>query len=137
MRSHKPTHSSCPFHDCSKKPFIEVVKTAKGDTNTSPIVNNKIVFIVEGRIRVSFHELPAHEGVKGQMIFLPAGEQYSYEVLADGMIVVLRSHKPITLCRMFPIEKLYRSQATTQEHLKERGKKYRYAGDHPKNMALS
>ena len=135
---HNPFHPSCPFHDCSKKPLVEVIKVAKADqSEPSPTTNNKIIFIVEGRIRFSFRELLAHESVKGQMIFLPADEQYSYEVLADGMIVVLRLHKPITLCRMFPIEKLYRSQATTQEHSQERGKKHRYAGDQPKDLALS
>lgn len=68
---------------------------------------NKIVFLIEGRVRLNFREQPAYEVVKGQILFVPAGGDYSYEVLANTVAVIFRLHQPVMLCQSYSIEKLY------------------------------
>lgn len=104
---YKSEHLSCVCYDQSKKPIIEVVRAEKNSRKNLPVSYNEIVFIMEGRVRYSFKELVTHEAVKGQIIFRPAGADYSYEALIDSVVVIFRIHKPIILCDSFAIEKLY------------------------------
>ena len=120
---YKSEHLNCSNYDLSEKPLIEVLKIVKGDSNKSSVISNEIVFIIEGRIRYRFQDLPTHEGVKGQIIFRPAGKHYSYEALTDSTVVVFRLLNPLLLCRRFSIEKLYGIQAIVPGSMPEREKK--------------
>lgn len=104
---YKQEHLSCLNYNPGEKPMVEVVKIVKGEKRKLSVNNNEIVFIIEGRVRYYFKEFPTHEAVKGQIIFRPAGADYSYEGLADSIVVIFRVHKPIALCDQFSIEKLY------------------------------
>ena len=119
---YRSEHTNCLNYDHSEKPLIEVVKIVKGDCNKSSVANNEIVFIIEGRIRYCFHDFPTHEGVKGQIIFRPQGEHYSYEALADSTAVIFRLLDPVLLCRKFSIEKLYGTKAIVPRCFPEREK---------------
>ena len=105
--TYKGEHTNCSNYDHSEKPLIEVVKIAKGEGSKSSVISNEVVFIIEGRVRYCFQNLPTHEAVKGQIIFRPAGEHYSYKALADSTVVIFRLINPLLLCRKFSIEKLY------------------------------
>ena len=120
---YKNEHLNCSNYDLSEKPIIEVLKIVKGDSNKSSVINNEIVFIIEGRIRYRFQDLPTHEGVKGQIVFRPAGEHYSYQALIDSTVVVFRLLNPLLLCRRFSIEKLYGIQAIVPGSMPERENK--------------
>ena len=121
--TYKSEHTACSNYDLSEKPLIEVVKIVKGNSSKLSVINNEIVFIIEGRVRYCFQDLPTHEGVKGQIIFRPAGEHYSYEALADSIVVIFRLLNPLLLCRKFSIEKLYEIQAIVPGCFPEREKK--------------
>ena len=115
-------HTNCLNYDYSEKPLIEVVKIVKGEGSKSSVVNNEIVFIIEGRVRYCFQNLPTHEAVKGQIIFRPSGEHYSYQALADSIVVIFRLINPLLLCRKFSIEKLYGIKAIVPGCFPEREK---------------
>jgi len=121
---YKGEHLNCSNYDLSEKPLIEVVKMVTGTSNKSVVINNEIVFIIEGCIRYCFKGLPTHEGAKGQIIFQPAGEHYSYEALADSTVVIFRLLNPLSLCRKFSIEKLYGIPAIVPGNVPEREKKH-------------
>ena len=119
---YKGEHTNCSNYDHSEKPLIEVVKIAKGERNKSAVINNEIVFIIVGRVRYCFQNLPTHEAVKGQIIFRPASEHYSYDALADSTVVIFRLPNHIQLCRNFSIEKLYGIKAIVPGAMPEREK---------------
>lgn len=100
-------HLTCINYDNEKKPVIEVVKIVKGEKGDLSISNNEIVFFIEGRMKYIFRDFPEYEGVKGQLLFLPAGGDYSYLAKANTMMIVFRLTSPIMLCRNFSIDKLY------------------------------
>lgn len=104
-------HSGCFNYDCSEKPQIEVEKIVKGTTGILSLKNNEIVFVTEGRIRFAANDYPVYEGFKGQMLFLPAGGNYSYEALLHSTVIVFRFHESIRLCDNFDLERLYEEKA--------------------------
>ncbi|WP_455638615.1 helix-turn-helix domain-containing protein [Parabacteroides sp.] len=100
-------HSGCFNCDRSEKPQIEVKKIVKGDTGILSLKENEIVFVTEGRIRFVANDFSGCEGLKGQMLFLPAGGNYSFDALAHSTITVFRFYESIRLCDNFDLEKLY------------------------------
>lgn len=100
-------HLACLHYDHQEKPGIVVRKGTKGRKRKVSIGMNKIAFIIKGRVRLNFKDQPAYEVVKGQIVFIPAGGDYSWELLANTMAVIFRLHQPVMLCSTFSIERLY------------------------------
>ncbi len=108
---YRQEHICCPNYDQTEKPTIEVVKIVKGEKKELSASNNEIVFIIEGRMRYYFQDIPAYEAVKGQILFRPVSTHYSYEALSNSLVVIFRIHKPIELCCKYSLEKLYGQQS--------------------------
>lgn len=106
-------HSGCFNNDRSEKPQIEVKKIVKGDTGILSLKDNEIVFITEGRISFVANDFSGCEGIKGQILFFPAGGNYSFEALAHSTITIFRFYESIKLCDNFDLEKLYEKKALT------------------------
>lgn len=100
-------HSSCFNCDHSEKPQIGVEKIEKGETRILSLNNNEIVFVIEGRVRFSSDDYSEYEGFKGQMLFLPAGGNCSFEALSHSRLIIFRLYESIRLCDNFDLEKLY------------------------------
>ncbi|MCD8267223.1 MAG: hypothetical protein LUD46_01275 [Parabacteroides sp.] len=109
-------HSGCFNYDRSEKPQIEVERVVKGDTGILSLKENEIVFITEGRIRFVSNGLSNCDGLKGQMLFLPAGRNYSFEALADSAITIFRFYESIRLCDNFDLENLNKEKAAASSY---------------------
>lgn len=110
-------HMKCFHFDTAEKPAIELVKIAKGTGANIKLHANEIVFFLEGRLRFTFKDFPDYEGMKGQIVFLPAeGEEYSYRAVTPTVVMVFRIYDPIRLCDNFSIEKLYGSKPQGDTH---------------------
>ena len=124
---YKSEHLSCAQYDNSENPGIEVVKIVKGKREKLSVATNEIIFVVEGRIRLCFRELPSYEGVKGQVLFIPASADYVYEAPTDTTLVIFRLTQHVMLCSNYSIEKLYGikprvPQADREEALADKNK---------------
>lgn len=104
-------HLACLHYDHQEKPGIAVRKAPRGKRRKVSTAMNKIVFLIEGRVRLNFRDQPAYEVVKGQIVFIPAGGDYSYELLANTVAIIFRLHQPVMLCQSYSIEKLYELNA--------------------------
>lgn len=102
-------HLRCFNYDNSDKPAIQTVKFVKGSAGNSAVHSNEIICIMEGRIRFSSKNYPQHEGIKGQIFFLPIASNYAYEAMANSMVVVFRISSPIILCQNISLENLYKA----------------------------
>ncbi|MDL2257336.1 helix-turn-helix transcriptional regulator [Bacteroidales bacterium OttesenSCG-928-I14] len=100
-------HVNCFNYDKRSKPQVEVVKFAKWKKGNLLLGESEIVFFMEGRIKLVFNNSPEQEVTKGQFLFLPSGGKYSFQVMANTMIIVFRINKQIRLCDTFDIEQLY------------------------------
>ena len=104
---YKAEHLACPYYEQGERPVIEVAKMVIGEKKKLSVANNEIVCMIEGRMRFYFLEIRTYEAVKGEILFLPVGGNYSYEALTECMVVIFRVHKPIQFCENYSIEKLY------------------------------
>lgn len=95
--------------DCRKteKTVIEVVKMVRGKTDETDLLHHKVIFILEGSVRLSSKDKPNHQAVKGKMLFLLAGSRCSYIAMEDTTILLFRIQTPIQLCRNYSLEDLY------------------------------
>lgn len=109
-------HVSCFYFDTTGKPAIEPVKIAKGAKGDFHTRSNEILFFIEGRMQLISEDFPEYEGMKGLIVFLPAGKIYSYTALSTTVLIVFRIYKPIRLCNNFTIEKFYASKQTEDTH---------------------
>lgn len=109
-------HLNCFNYDKGKKPMIEPVRIAEGDKGNSTSTSNMVVFILEGRINYIFKDCPAHDGHKGQILFIPSGSSYSYMALTHVKFLVFRIYEPITLCANYSLEKLYKKNKENREN---------------------
>lgn len=108
-------HLRCFNYDRSDRPVIETAKIVKKSVGNAALNCNEIIFIVEGRVRFASQNYPQYEGYKGQVLFLPAASNYSYEALADATIVVFRINNPVVLCKCLPLEKLYNTSQQSRD----------------------
>jgi len=117
-------HFACYNHDPLERPQIEVANIPSGQIGESTIVDNMIIFFVEGRVRFTYHDFSDHDGVTGKFVLLPAGKKYSVTTLSDACLVVFKLSKMISLCENFityrsstQSEEMYDSDSTTEKSL--------------------
>jgi len=99
-------HLGCFNYDNSNKPAIEILNLAKGTGESITTNNNEIVFFLEGKLRFLFKDFPEYTASKGEIIFLPAEEKFSYKALSDCSIIIFRIKDSIRLCDAYPIENI-------------------------------
>lgn len=108
-------HEGCCHFDKSDKPVIELVRIAKGSKRDLYINFNKVVFIMEGRLRFYFSDFPNIECMKGQILFLPSGSQYSFQATMPTVVMVFRILDSIHLCDNFSMEELYENKKNSED----------------------
>ena len=119
-------HERCRYFDKpdkAGKPVIELVRIAKEDEGDWRVSSNEIVFFMEGRVRFVSGNLP-FEGMKGQMLFLPAGRRYSFRALQPAEVIIFRVLVPARLCDNFSLEKLYATERKVKGNRKRATRDY-------------
>jgi AraC-like DNA-binding protein len=69
--------------------------------------SHEVVFFISGRLKYHFRTFSDVFLSKGQILFIPAGEGFSYKVVSSVTLIVFRVHNHLQLCENFQIEKLY------------------------------
>ena len=100
-------HKLCANCRKTGKAAIEVVKMVKGKSEVADLIFHKIIFIAEGRLKLSYKDEPGYQTAKGKMLFLVAGSRCSYKAIENTTVVFFRIQAPINLCRDFSLEDLY------------------------------
>lgn len=109
-------HLNCFNYELSEKPIIEVERIDKEEKKEFSTINNKVFFILEGKVQFSAENLPDYQGQKGQILFIPAGANYSYKALTTSMLLIFSIQQPMMLCSNLSMEELYKQKKTSQEN---------------------
>lgn len=109
-------HLTCIHFDKTADPQIELVKIDKGEKQTIELNQNEILFFLEGRLQLGFKGFPEYEGLKGKILFLPAGQTYTCQALTKALVLVFRLTDAVRLCDSFHIEKLSTLKTTDKEN---------------------
>lgn len=72
---------------------------------------NKIVFVLSGKIAVSFEKLVNKEVKKGEFFFVPPKSQYRSTALEDSVILLFRLNTSFNFCDHFSFEMLLKNEA--------------------------
>jgi AraC-like DNA-binding protein len=103
----KEEHDVCYCYDNEENPFVKLMVIKRGEMNRITLPTNEIVFIMEGKIDISCGNYSDREYGKGTLLFLPAGEQLSYQANATSIVLILRLTDNIYLCHNYSIKQLY------------------------------
>lgn len=108
----------CIRLDATEAPVIELIRVAKGNGSNGKLYlrTNEILFVMEGHVQFIFSNFPDYEAVKGQILFFPAGGNYSYRGLSYATLLVFRIGRQVQLCDSFLIDKLYASRQKVDSH---------------------
>ena len=53
------------------------------------------------------------------MLFIPSGHRYSYSMMADAVIMVIRLYNSIKLCERYPIERLFEAESYSGDNFEK------------------
>jgi len=99
-------HLSCYCYDKDEKPMVEIRKVKNMAMGEILFSCNEIVFVLEGRLRLSLRNNPDGELRSGQIVFLPAGDKLHYKALTRCRLLIFRLEDSIHLCHTFGLERL-------------------------------
>jgi AraC-like DNA-binding protein len=108
-------HLNCFHYDKTENPQIELVTRPKGFEEVRKANNNEVVFFMNGKLKYRFRTFSDVILSKGQILFVPAGESFSYKVVSNVTLIVFRLYDHVQLCESFQLEKLYGSRGTEPE----------------------
>ena len=99
-------HLRCFNYEASDRPLIEKVSLKKEDKWNMSSLDNKIIFIVDGKIRFSYGEYSNREITSNKIVLLPSGNNFKSEILEDSFIFVFRLRMKVQLCDIYSLDKL-------------------------------
>lgn len=101
-------HFSCYNYEKGQNARLEILKVPAGEKIIRDLVDNEIVFVVDGIFTVSYGK-DAHIDVpKGKILFYPPGSHVEATVVEDAHLIICRVRGLVQLCECLPLDQLYR-----------------------------
>jgi AraC-like DNA-binding protein len=104
---YKEEHVNCFLYDNYNDPIIMRVDKMKGETLHVNGVNNRIFFLLKGKINFLYAS-KQNTCEEGNFILLPRGCEYIMKMEKDTSIVVVDVHYNVNFCEHFPLEILHK-----------------------------
>ncbi len=109
---YKEEHLSCFQYSKGQDPIIERIE--RGKDKYFQIYNdvNKIIFVLKGKIIISFNEQINVEIKEGEFFFVPPKSQYSSVAEEDSVVLLFRLNLSFNFCEHFSFEMLLSGKNT-------------------------
>lgn len=108
-------HLSCYNYEKGDKLAIEGLKFEAANSWENIVDDSKIIFVVEGSLRISYGDIIDKEVHQGQMFILRQGYHYKAYAEKDIFIMIFRMNAQINLCDRFSLQQLYAEGINTQD----------------------
>ena len=112
---YKEEHLACYNYQKEDKAPIEGLKINAANLWENIAEESKIIFVIEGRISISYGEVTDRMVDSKQMFILRQGYQYRVYVEEDTFIIIFRISSQINFCDRFSIQQLYKKESKTEE----------------------
>ncbi|QIK54723.1 helix-turn-helix transcriptional regulator [Dysgonomonas sp. HDW5B] len=112
---YKEEHLACYNHQKEDKAPIEGLKINAANLWENIAEESKIIFVIEGRINISYGEVTDRIVESKQMFILRQGYQYKAYVEEDTFIMIFRISSQINFCDRFSIQQLCKKESKTEE----------------------
>ncbi len=100
-------HFACYYCNEVERTLVEILRVDHMETGEILLLQNEIIFILEGKLSFTFRDHTGGEIGKGQLMFLPVGDRLFYRAVDNSLVLVVRMHE-MRLCQSFSVEKLYK-----------------------------
>lgn len=112
---YKEEHLACYNYQKENKAPIEGLRINAANIWENIAEESKIIFVIEGRINISYGEITDRIVDSKQMFILRQGYQYKAYVEEDTFIMIFRISSQINFCDRFSIQQLYKKESKTEE----------------------
>ncbi len=112
---YKEEHLACYNYQKENKAPIEGLRINAANIWENIAEESKIIFVIEGRINISYGEVTDRIVESKQMFILRQGYQYKAYVEEDTFIMIFRISSQINFCDRFSIQQLYKKESKTEE----------------------
>ncbi len=112
---YKEEHLACYNYQKEDKAPIEGLRINAANIWENIAEESKIIFVIEGRINISYGEVTDRIVDSKQMFILRQGYQYKAYVKEDTFIMIFRISSQINFCDRFSIQQLYKKESKTEE----------------------
>lgn len=100
-------HLTCKNYEGSRLPVAEALRIPKGEIIDKEILEAEIVFIMDGKIHVSYDKVKDREMGSEQILLIPGKKgRMTLRVDEDLFVMVCRLRNTVQLCEEYSMEKL-------------------------------
>ncbi|MCC8143456.1 MAG: AraC family transcriptional regulator [Tannerellaceae bacterium] len=111
---YKHQHVACFNYDHSDNPTFECLEASKENNWDKDLIDNKIIFILEGKFHLSYGHCKEEDVTDGKMVLIPGGCHCCIQAEEKGRFMICRLRGNIQFCDQFPFEKLCRDSSSTE-----------------------
>lgn len=104
---YKNEHLSCGYYQKDRGAMIEIMNLEKGKELRKEISEPKIIFIKQGRARISYQKILGQKVRAGQIILLPPISDILANIEEDSLILIFRLDSTTNLCNTYSLNNLY------------------------------
>lgn len=114
---HPEDHLTCYNYERQERSSIELMRMPQGEELTKQLTQTEIVFILKGKISISYGAHIDRIVRKGEVILLPQSYHIRGQVKEDALLIVMRVHSAIQLCERCTLNRLYEKGQTYESKI--------------------
>ena len=99
---------SCPYKEKGRHSAIQLLVLNQNDKIDNNSLNDKMVFLIKGKISLSFASHTESIIEENKAVYLPVNQHYSLNALEYSTLLIIRLQEQITFCNCMSIEDLAR-----------------------------
>lgn len=103
-------HCTCIYYGHVKNPIVEVCNFERGTNERFSFNKNKIIFILEGRLRFRYNNFFEKEVTKGEFFFIPSSGEFNFTILSQSLVMFIRLRGDGVICEGCNVELLYKDK---------------------------
>lgn len=100
-------HFSCFNYEKGQNARLEILTRPAGFTIERNLIDTEIVFLAEGRFRLSYGKVMRQEINGGKIMLFPPGSHVVAEVEEDTRLIICRVRDVVQLCECMSLERLH------------------------------
>jgi len=105
-------HFSCFNYEKGQNARLEILKRPAGFTLERNLIDTEMVFLIEGRFKLSYGKVMNEEITQGKIMLFPPGSHVVAEVVEDVHFIICRVRDVVQLCECMTLERLHAEAGT-------------------------
>lgn len=100
-------HFSCYNYEKGQNARLEILKVEAGKSFERNLVDTEMVFLIEGRFRLSYGKVMNEEVPAGKVMLFPPGSHVRAEIVEDVHFIICRIRDVVQMCECMSLERLH------------------------------